>query len=99
MNSSANFDLGDLDKGSESDDSIKFFGKPIEYPEEMLNSPDVRIQTKVNEWIHDVPEPYKYPRNLYWGELQEIEGCLFQFFIDKTWKPKSVVGEANAVAI
>ena len=81
--SAANIDLDELD--NESDDSIKFFGKPIEVPEEMLESPEYKVQTVLNEWIPDSEQQYKYPRNLYWGDLLDIEDCLIQYFVDKTW--------------
>lgn len=47
-----------------------------------------------------VKEPYfKFPRNLYWTQLEEIPDCEFKFIQDKMCQSKSYFAEDNAVFI
>lgn len=45
-------------------------------------------------------EPFfKFPRNIYYTEIEDIPECGFQFFIDKMVQSKSYFAEDNAVFI
>lgn len=44
-------------------------------------------------------EQFTAYRNLYWGELQPINNCMFYFFSDKSWKPKCSAPLPNCISI
>lgn len=86
------------DYDSESDGPTNLFQQNA-MPDDMLTAPEFTLETNIKpekKVLAEADNFFKAPRNLYYGEIEDIEGCMFQFLIDKQWVPKCCLARTNA---
>ena len=51
----------------------------------MLTAPEFHLETEISPQrkVIITDGAFKAPRNLYYGELEPIDGCMLMFLIDK----------------
>ena len=68
----------DSDYDSESDGPTNLFSNNA-LPDEMLTAPEFELETNIKPEKKKLETKmvFKAPRNLYYGEIEDIEGCMF----------------------